>query len=133
MAGALDEIAAAVPLFALRMVGAKARVVEIESLPQTHGAADGKGKGEGVRRRFALNRRQTAQERREIGDVLGRHPLIRSVWESRVKVPAVRGDARQERVGDVDWAPGADSVDRIGGDVRRIERPERRLEFEPAA
>src|SRR5271156_5056344 len=79
MAGALDEVAATVPLFALRRVGGKARVVEIEMLPQAHGAADGKGKGERVRRRFALNRRQSAQERCEVGEVLRSHPLIRGV------------------------------------------------------
>src|SRR5579872_6735835 len=70
MAGALDEIAAAVPLFALARVGAKRCVVEVEQLPQAHGAANGKRKGERVRRRLPLDRRQRVQERGEIGDVL---------------------------------------------------------------
>src|ERR1700722_5825015 len=48
-------------------------------------------------------------------------------------VPAVGGNPRQERVGDIDWAPGANPIDRIGGDIRRVERPERGLEFEPPA
>ena len=133
MAGAFDEIAAAVPLFALRWIGAEAGIVEIEELPQTHGAADGEGKGEGVRVRFAFDRRHGAQERREIGDILRGHALIGGVGEGRVEVLAIRGNARQERVGDIDRAPGANPVDRIGRDVRRVERPERGLEFEPPA
>ena len=92
-----------------------------------------KGKVSAFCRRPALDRRQSAQESGEIGDVLRRHPLIGRIGEGRVKVLAVRGDARQKRVGDIDRAPGADSVDRIAGDIRRVERSERRLEFEPAA
>src|ERR1700735_3580286 len=92
MAGALNEIAAAVPLFALRWIGAKAGIVEIKELPQTHGAADGAGKWEGVRRRVALDRRHGAQERREIGDIIRGHALIGGVWEGRVEVLAVRGN-----------------------------------------
>src|SRR5258708_25079752 len=73
MAGALDEIAAAVPLLALGGIGGKAGVGEIEQLPQTHGAADGKGKGERIRRRLPLDRRQRSEERGDIGDVLRGH------------------------------------------------------------
>src|ERR1700722_6483107 len=89
MAGAFDEIAAAIPLVALGGVGAKARVVEIEELPQAQSAPDGKGKGERVCRRFALDRRQGAQERREIGDILRTHALIRGVWKGGVEMGAV--------------------------------------------
>jgi drug/metabolite transporter (DMT)-like permease len=42
---------------------------------------------------------------------------------------AVWRNARQERVGDIDRLPGVDPIDRIGGDIWRVERPERRLEF----
>src|ERR1700729_1365663 len=75
MAGPRNEIAAAVPLFALRWIGAKAGIVEIKELPQTHGAADGEGKEESVRRRFAFDRRHGAEARRGMGAILRRHAL----------------------------------------------------------
>src|SRR6185437_2594185 len=86
-----------------------------------------------VLRRLPLDRRQRAQERGEIGDVLRSHPLIGRVRERRVEVPPVRRDARQKRIGDIDGAPGADSVGRVARYIRWVERPERRLELEPAA
>src|SRR6185437_7507224 len=133
MAGAFDEIAAAVPLLALLWVGRKAGVGKKKELPTAHRATDGERKGERVLRRLPLDRRQRSEERGEIGDILRRHPLIGRVRESGVQMAPVPRDAREKRIGDVDRPPGADSVGRVARYVRRVERPERRLEFEPAA
>lgn len=66
-----------------------------------------------MRRRAALNRRQRAQERHEIGDIAGVHALIGRVGKRRVIMLALWRYAGQQRVGEIDGAPGADAVDRI--------------------
>ena len=91
------------------------------------------GNGERVRWRAAGDRRDGPQKRDQIGCVLRRHPLVGCVREGRVKMSAVRGNAREQGVGDVDIPPTADPIGRIARYIGRKERPEWRLELKPAA
>ncbi|MGY3650776.1 hypothetical protein ACVWW2_006067 [Bradyrhizobium sp. LM4.3] len=82
---------------------------------------------------LACNGRQRFQIGEEIEHVLAPGMLIGRVGKGRKIMLSVGRDPVHHRVDEFSVAPFADAVDRIGGDVRRVERSERRLDRDASA
>ncbi|MGY4596784.1 hypothetical protein ACVWXL_004530 [Bradyrhizobium sp. GM22.5] len=82
---------------------------------------------------LACDGRQRFQVRKEIEHVLAPGVLIGRVRKGRKIMLSVGRDSVHHRVDEFGLAPFADAIGRIGRDVRRIERSERRLDRDAAA
>ena len=86
-----------------------------------------------LRRWAAPNCRHGTQDREEVGNAGRLHVLIGGVWEGGRVVLTSRRHTGQECVSQIDRAPSSDAVNRIAGNIRRIERTEWGLKLKPAA
>ena len=91
------------------------------------------GNGTSWSRALAGHRRQRLQVGKEVADVLDRRMLVGRIGKGREIMPAVRRSPLEHRRHEIRFAPPADTVSRIGRDVRDVKRPERRRHGKPAA
>ena len=133
MAERLDQIMPAVPVRIAGRIGLDRGAVEIEKLPEPDEAPDRHRKGQFVRRRFVLHRLKGAQIRHQVAHVLDAHMGVIDVGQRRIIVPAKRGYAAHQGIGEVNRSPAADPVIGIRRDVWRMKRAELRCERQAAA
>ena len=128
MAGALDQIAAAIPFRALLLIGHQNARLEEQPVPAAHDDAIVEGPAQLQRRRRVPDRRQRRQIGPDRQDVLaGQFREIR-VGEGRVIARTVRCDAVAQRAVEIVVAPAADAGIAVGGQIGRIDAAERRID-----
>ena len=133
MAKTVHEIGAAIPLRRMRGIGAERLAVHEQEFPHADIAADVERKRHVVVARFARDRRQRLQIGEEVAHVFELCVLVRRVGKGGKVVQAVRRGPLHDGGDEIGLAPAPDAVIRIGRDVRRVERAERRRDREPAA
>ena len=133
MARPIDQIGAAIPGRALGGFRLERLAVEEQELPAAERTADIERKRHVVGLRLRLYRRQRFQIGEQVAHVVELHALIGRVGQRRKQVLAVRRGALHHGGDEIRLAPLPDAVIRVGRDVRRVERAERRFQAEPAA
>ena len=133
MAKTVHEISAAIPLRRMRGIGAERPVVHEQEFPHADIAADVERKRHVVVAHFACDQRQRLQVSEEVAHVFKPCVLVRRVGKGGKVVQAVRRGPLHDGGDEISLAPAPDAVIRIGRDVRRVERAERRRDREPTA
>ena len=133
VAGAVDQIGAAVPLRRFAGIRRERLAVNEQEIPAANQPAPTEWQRQLVRRRLASDYGQRVQIGEQITRVIELDALVGRIRERRIIVLAVRRRAFQQCRDEIRLAPGPDPILSIGRDVGRKERAERRDEREAAA
>jgi hypothetical protein len=128
MRKAFDDIGAAVPGGALSRDGLVFARMEIERIPGDEARAHVERKPQLVRHHRIAHRRNGVEIGADRERVLARYLGRVGVGHRRIEMDAVASGALGQRIDDLVVGPRADAGLGVGGDVRREQRAERRLD-----
>jgi hypothetical protein len=133
MAERFGEIGAAVPLRALAIGRLEEGGREEQLSPGQHANAHIEGEGQLVFAVWHLGGRDPMNEGPQCLQIVLLDPGIGVERHGGIEVSPVGADAVMQRILEIGIAPSPDAGLRIGGDVDRIDRPERGMDGKAAA